>query len=394
MDDTLLTPRGLERRIKKKLLARKQTFAVITVPGFEKVTEKELHKIADGATITCDRGILEFDGPFDLLYRLNLQLRTAGRVLLRVASFRARSYPELYNKLQRIHWELHTGFHPEISFVVSSRSSRLHHTGKIAETAFDAINAVMTRLGLPKQSVAGSPVAVHLRFIDDCCSISMDTTGALLYKRGYRTATGIAPLRETTAAAMLLAARWDRYPVIADPCCGSGSIIIEAVHIASGKPPGDRRKFAFFSWPSFQPQRLNYWRKKAAAEPVPRRFAAGDVDPQALRALRINCKTLNASSRIEIFQRDCREFNSDGTMGSRGLLLSNLPFGKRVGVAGGTEVFFREFGNALKKNCTGWSFGFLVADPLFGKHSGLECTAELEFSNGGIGVRFVTGHIT
>ena len=393
-----LTQRGLERSIKRRLTSKLQTFAVITTPGFEAVTGGEIESVTHPAELRIGHGIIEFEAPFDAVYRLNLHLSTASRILLRLGSFTARSYPELFNKLHRLPWELYTGFHPDIGCIAASRSSRLHHTAVLCKTLADAVTSYLLRLGVRKTYAKTSSHTVYLRLHNDRCTVSMDTTGVLLHKRGYRTTTGGAPLRETAAAALLLAVNWKRYPVIADPCCGSGGIIIEARRLAAGLAPGYQRDFAFTTWPSYRSASWNHFRTVAIRESpgVRLRLFAGDHDERAIAAVGHNCSAMHdpvPAPQPEIRCADCMSFNRDGAYGTNGLLISNLPFGRRIGVDGGMEHFHRTLGASLRKHCGGWSFGFLVADPHFERQSGLGGTTVLAFRNGGLPVRFVTGTV-
>ncbi len=395
MNKELLTIRGLERRIKRRLTSREQTFAVVATPGLEQITCAEIQAIENPSEIRVENGLLEFEAPFDALYRLNLKLRTASRVLLRIGSLTARSYPELFNKLQRISWEIYTGFHPDIAFTATSRQSRLHHTGVIIRTASEAVETYLQKLGVAKNITKNSAHTVYLRFYNDQCTVSMDSTGTLLHKRGYRTDVGGAPLRETTAAALLIASRWERYPVVADPCCGTGAIIAEALRMAKGVDPGSARPFAFHSWPSFSEPHWNHLKNRAQETPAAtsRRFFAGDNSEKAIAAAQRIFTTLAPSIKPVLRCGDSLEFNADGTFGKKGLLISNLPFGKRIGTEEGVRRFYADLGSALRKNCSGWSFGFLVADPHFERHFGVRCKTTLAFSHGGIAVRYCTGSV-
>jgi putative N6-adenine-specific DNA methylase len=390
-----LTTRGLERRIKRRLTSREQTFAVVATPGLERITCAEIQEIENPPEIRVENGLLEFEAPFDAVYRLNLKLRTASRLLMRVGSFTARSYPELFNKLQRISWEIYTGFHPDIAFTATSRQSRLHHTGVITGTASEAVETYLQKLGVVKIIAKNSAHTVHLRLHNDRCTVSMDTTGTLLHKRGYRTDVGGAPLRETAAAALLVASRWERYPVIADPCCGTGAIIAEALRMADGTDAGSARPFAFHSWPSFSEPHWNHLKNRTREAPAAtnRRFFAGDNSEKAVTAAERTFAALTSSLKPVVRCGDCLEFNADDAYGKKGLLISNLPFGKRIGTGEGVRRFYTDLGNALRKNCPGWSFGFLSADPHFERYFGVRCKTTLEFSHGGIAVRYCTGRI-
>jgi len=392
-----LTPRGLERRIKRHLTSSHHSFAAITTPGFESIAMEEIARL-EGVTVNgYESGIVGFSGPFDLLYRANLYLRTVNRIILRIDELTARSYPELYNKFRRIRWDLYVGFSTTVSFVVSSRSSRLHHTDNIARTAFRSCADTMARFGVNLTGSENSDLKFYIRFMGDRCTLSIDTTGVLLYKRGYRQAVGRAPLRETTAAALLIAASWDRYHTIVDFCCGSGSIILEALQMACNRAPGLYRSFPFCSWPSFNAPLWSRMKKEAAAaatENCVSRFVAMDIDGSALDMVRLNCPERDIGSTVLIEQGDCCAFNCTGQYGNSGLVISNLPFGKRVSAGeDGVATFYNKLGHSLKKNCRGWNFGFLVADSKFERLSGLSCSTALTFSNGGIRVRFVTGRV-
>jgi len=396
-NDTVLTERGLARRIKRHLKNSTITFAAVTIPGFEAITKKEIEQLEPGCVTAAFPGIIEFTGSLELLYRVNLHCRTASRILMRISSFTARSYPELYNKLHRIHWELYCGLLPTVNITVSSRTSRLHHTTNIADTVLQSINDYLSTLSQKVAFDAESPISFHVRYHDDTCTISIDSTGVLLYKRGIRVSTGHAPLRESTAAAMLMAADWERFPVIADPCCGSGSIIGEALLMASRTAPGLLRPFSFSSWPSFTP---GIWERMVAAAkvnsrpPPDRRFFAGDSDEKAVQLVRNNTELLACDTILTTACADCFTFNSKGEYGTKGLIISNLPFGKRIKTTDNDlREFHRKLGGWLRTSCRGWHYAFLVADEHFERHTGLHAATTLSFNNGGIHVRLVTGQV-
>jgi putative N6-adenine-specific DNA methylase len=318
---------------------------------------------------------------------------------MRIDEFTARSYPELYNKLRRINWEVYTGFSSSVTFCVSSLRSRLHHTDRIAETAFSALCDHVRPLDVAIETDKNATIRFFIRFLDDKCTISIDSSGSLLYKRGYRQATGRAPLRETTAATLLAAVQWEKYEVIADPCCGTGSIIIEALQRIQQVPPGAARDFAFFSWPSFSKPAWEHLKTRnlvaAAVSVKPHLVYAGDIDPATLDQLKTNCAPFSANERVKIMHADCRTFNKNSEFGHRGLIISNLPYGKRISVEDSDiDEFYGSLGSSLKRYCRGWNFAFLVADPHFERKARLKGDTILEFMNGGIRVRFIMGSIS
>jgi putative N6-adenine-specific DNA methylase len=341
-------------------------------------------------------GGVEFTAPFDAVYFVNLHLRTALRILLRIDTFTACSYPELYNKCRRIRWELYAGFSRNVNFEVTAKKSRLHHAGHVAETVFSAVADSMKTLGVGVKQTEDAPIRFFVRMYDDECTLSIDTSGELLYKRGYHAATAKAPLRESIAAALLMAAGWERYGCIADPLCGSGTFIIEAALMARGMAPGSHRSFAFESWPGFDPKKWDRIKARALASSGsqrPLRLLASDRSEGALRAARANAERAGVAGDISFTKADCRAFNADGTLHPPALVIANLPFGKRIGTLPENTALCREFGRHLVAKCKGWDYAFIVSDPAYIRATGLRVARRLAFTTGGIEVTLVMGTV-
>jgi putative N6-adenine-specific DNA methylase len=390
-----LTPRGLERRIKRYLTSQPCTFFAITVPGFEQILMKEVQALPDVCDAVCTSGGVEFKGPLDTVYFANMQLRTANRVLMRIDSFTARSYPELYNKAKRINWEIYSGFQTDIAFSVSSSSSRLHHTENIENAVFDSMKEVMHSLGVAIKKEKHAAIKYHIRFLDDQCTISIDSSGELLYRRGYRTEVAHAPIRETTASALLLACECYKYPIIADPMCGSGTFLLEAQMITDSISPGLSRSFAFETWPSFMESKYIRLRKNLQEGYIQseRTLIGSDISETAVNAAIVNGQQSGFAERIAFIQKDFFKFNTDSVFGANGLIISNLPYGKRVGESIALHALYKNIGKHLKKYCKGWHYGFVTADKAFPSISGLPVSKEICFVNGGIPVTFFSGEI-
>lgn len=394
--NTQLTPAGLRRRLKRHLLKAPQHFFAATIPGLEPMLEQEVRLLPQVSGVRSVTGGVEFSGPLAMVYHANLKLRTAHRVLLRIDSFAARSYPELYNKAQRRPWELYTGFEKEIAFEAASVSSRLHHTENIAKAVFDGCADHMLQLGVALTPRKEAALRFFVRFANDHCTISADSSGTLLYKRGYRQEPGHAPLRETIAAAMLMNAGWKRFPVIADPLCGSGTIIIEAALCAMNRAAGAGRSFAFLSWPWFRQSIWDRLKREARTEEkaCQVRLYAADISPRAVASAKNNAQRAGVAGSIDLQCRNCFSFNCDGSAGDSGLIIANLPYGKRSFAGGsGQRDFYRQWGGHLKKYCRGWTYGFIVNDRSFLKTAGLPGRLTAQFENGGIPVFFMTGAI-
>ncbi len=392
-----LTPEGLRRRLKRHLLRERQTFFAVTTPGFEKVLQGEVRQLPDAEIIGQVNGGVEFAGPLELMYHAAAGLRTANRLVMRVAAFTARSYPELYNKVKRLPIEWYAGFAAGIGVEASSHVSRLHHTGNIEKAVFEASAARLASLGLDVERDDRAPVRLLVRVNDDLCIISIDASGPLFYKRGYRLDTAHAPLRETTAAALLMLSDWRKFPVIADPLCGSGTLIIEAALLALGVKPGANRTCAFQAWPCFNEGLWNRIRLlPSGSVPLPAlpRLTGSDSSSRAVQAAVANAERAGVTACVSFSTGNCLEFNAAGDLKAPGLVIANLPYGKRVSEEGAApEEWKKRFGSRLRRSCRGWTWAFVTDDPHFAKEAGLRQRSCLPFKNGGLDVYFVTGTI-
>ena len=388
-----LTEQGLARRVKRFFNNATREYLAVTTPGFEEILESELRMLPDVTIKDRFPGGVEFYGPITAMYHANLRLATASRVLMRIDSFVACSLPELYQKSRKIHWEVFSGFHKSLAFQATAASSRLHHTDNIIETVMSGISARMKDLKVPVQKVEDSPITFHIRFVHDRCTISIDTSGELLYKRGYRTDIGHAPLRENITAALLRTMKVEDFPVIADPMCGSGTFLVEAAQALALAAPGKMRHFAFESWPVFNPALFSRIKSNCTEleRMVAARIVGSDVSPSALKAAEQNLVRAGLTSAVRVTEANCLDFNKNSEHGHRGLIISNFPYGKRAFVTQDPLAFCADYGAHLKKVCKGWSFGFLLGDRAHIKALGLRTTKEISFMNGGLDVVFVCG---
>ncbi len=393
-EDNHLSPRGLERRLKRHFLKAEHTFLATTTPGFEKVLAQEIEKLDGVVRTELLKGGVEFTGPLQLVYSSNLKLRTANRILLRIDSFTARSYPELYNKIKRVPWELYLGFAKNFTLHCTSRNSRLHHTENISGSVAESITDNMVKLGVKSTFTDESPLKIHIRFADDVCHLSMDSSGDYLYKRGYRESTAHAPLRETTAASLLMLSGWQNIPVILDPMCGSGTFIIEAAQMSRRMAPGlTRRNFSFQFWPSFNDElwkRVLASAKEQVLQKSSKALLANDISPEAIEATKENSARAGVSESIVVSSNNA--LTIDRPDFETGLLISNLPYGKRVGEKRDLELL-AGLGNHLRSRFSGWRFGFVTSERDFERLSGLEISSVLAFENGGIPVYFFCGKV-
>ncbi|NNE73943.1 MAG: hypothetical protein HKN26_09780 [Acidimicrobiales bacterium] len=365
----------------------RQRIYVVCTPGLERLLEAELR---DLGVRTGRRGYggVEADVTARQLYTVNVWSRLATRVIQRWTSFRAESFAELELAARNIDWDQWRPI-PRASnhgppnrgqatggftFRVSAHKSRLHHTDAIAE-----------RL----QAAAGAPgeQVVLVRFDHDRATLSIDSTGEALYRRGWRGPVAKAPLRPTLAAGLLLAAGAGRASSIVDPMCGSGTIAIEAARLRSGWPPGIDREFAFQRWPSFEPgtwasvqgERRSAEGARDAAVPI----VASDRDAGAVEATRANAEAAGVADLIETRVGSVSELVGPS---ADGLVVTNPPWGKRLSASADRRDLFAALGAAVGRAMPQGRLALLTDDPALAGHTGRKLAPLFEARQGGLPV--------
>ena len=355
----------------------------VCAPGLPPVTAEEVRAL--GLQGRALPGGVEVPGDLPEAMRLNLWLRTASRVLLRLGEpFRATAFPELVRKASVLPWERFVRKGIRVAFRVTCRKSRLYHSGAVAERLHAALEAqVGFPVPLAKAEGDNAPEDAQLflaRFERDVCTVSADTSGVLLHQRGWRGPQAKAPLRETLAAALLLAAGFRGDESFCDPLCGSGTIAIEAALIAMRRAPGAGRKFAFQRWPGFSARQWEHLISDARKQerPLSILIEASDQDARAVAAAKENAARAGAS--MVIVQRRLFQLPADpGT----GLLACNPPYGVRIGAD--VKGMLRELGDAAKGRPR-WRLAMVAGDAAAAGARELGLAAVLRTQNGGIPV--------
>jgi putative N6-adenine-specific DNA methylase len=384
--------KGFRRRIRRFVQAPVHRFAGIVAPGLIEVCRKELAELGFAAD-EVHKGVLEVAGKLADCYRLNLQLRTASRILCRLPTFRAGVIGELSHKVLAFPWEL--WLNPEIPLVLQCRAehSRIHHEGLAGTTILAAIQRRFADQGLQAPTLhapagrsgvqalpelqAPLPHTHHrndsgstghdrtghwkqrllARIERNHCEISLDTSGPHLHQRGYRLRHAGAPLRETLAAAMLLQADWQGDRPLVDGMCGAGTAAIEAAMLARRLPPGLNREFLFSQWPSFQEKTWTYFCRGARERALPRATApilGLDRDAGALEIAMQNAARAGVAESIQWQCTDFFAFNP-GTLGvAGGLVLLDPPYGMRLTASGDVGAFYQRLGTHLRRFYPGW----------------------------------------
>ncbi len=375
----------------------------VTHPGLEPVLASELIRLGLAPGEPVSGGCI-FNASFEQLALANLRLRTATRVLVRVASFRARSFIELERHAKRVDWRRFLGQGVSVHFRVTSKKSKLFHEKGIAERLANSVLAAnpgttmttgRSEADLEERDVS-IPTTIQrfvVRFHYDECTISADTSGPLLHRRGYRQAVAKAPLRETLAAGLLLSSGWDGSTPLIDPMCGSGTIPIEAAMIARRMAPGLARRFAFEQWPGVDTALIAKVRSDVAAVTLaasPVQVIGSDRDAGAVAASRANAMAAGVSLDVEWRQG---AVSALAPPEPPGWIVTNPPYGARVGDRTKLRDLYAQFGNVLRRKCPGWRVAMVSADRLLEGHVGIRWRNIGTTDNGGIPVHFLAGEV-
>ncbi len=318
-----------------------------------------------------------------VLTRANLCLRTAERVLIEAASYKATDFDALFEGAKDVPWELY--FKKEDKLVIER--VRLHRSALAAQTSVQAIvhKAVYDRLGkvfgLTRMPETGKERSLRVYIEDDEVLLGLDTSGDALHRRGYRQASGDAPLKETVAAGVLLLAGWNRRLPLLDPFCGSGTILIEAGLFAQDRAPGLDRSFALEDMPSVSAEDLKAEVEAARGRirtDVDFRIEGSDSNPQALDSARANIRLAGLSDRIELKAGQAE----DAMPGyDAGILICNPPYGERLGTVQEAEALYRSLGSTAAA-FTGWGLGFVTNRRDFGEFFGERSVSMHKIMNG------------
>ena len=335
------------------------------------------------------RGGVTIRGGWPEVWRANLEIRGASRVLARVAEFRALHLAQLDKRARRLAWG--DFLRPDVGFRVeaSCTASRIYHSGAAAQRIERAIRE---ELGAPASRDAA--ICVKARIDDDLCTIAIDTSGDPLHKRGHKRAVNAAPMRETLAWYFLGQCGYDGTECVVDPMCGSGTFVIEAAEIAAGLNPGRSRNFAFEQLATFDQAAWRRLRGTVGYARPAMRFYGSDHDAGAVRMCLANAERAGVAELTE-FQH-CGIDELCAPMQSPGLVIVNPPYGERIGEATQLQSLYGTIGRTLMSRFVGWRVGLVTNDTSLARATGLPFARETApVSHGGLRVTlFVTGVLT
>jgi putative N6-adenine-specific DNA methylase len=336
-----------------------------TAPGLEEVLCAEVRSKGFNSARAVPGGVT-VRGGWPEVWRANLWIRGAGRVLAVLASFRVLHLEELKARARQVPWG--EVLRPDVPFRVEATcaKSRIWHSGAAAERLEAAIREA---LGAPSGPEA--PVLVRVRIEHDQCTLAVDTSGEPLHKRGYKEAVGKAPMRETLASLLLRQCGFDGTEPVVDPMCGSGTFVIEAAEIAARLNPGRARRFAFEELATFDAAQ---WARMRGVEsrrtpPASVRFYGSDRDAGAIAMAQANAERAGVAELVEI--RQCTVSDVVAPEGPPGLVIINPPYGTRLGDAKKLLPLYRALGQTLLTRFPRWRVGLVTSEPALARATGL-----------------------
>ena len=360
--------RALSKRIKRHITGRRRTYFAAVTPGFEDLCCNELAALSlPTETVSMVDGGIEFAGKLVDCYQANLHLRTAGRILLRIDHIKATGFRQLENKTAQIPWELYLPPTGVANLHVTARHCRLYHSDAVGQCISAAIQRRLTDNDMRRKEPDGpeAGLSVFVRGVDDRFTISIDSSGEHLHKRGLKRHRGKAPLRETMAAAALLLAGYKPPEPLIDPMCGTGTFSLEAALMAKNIPPGWFREFAFRHWPSFSPKRWAYMKRQCEALfDSPRRpiIFASDQDASACRRLEACVRHNGLSDTITVSEKNFFDFRPQDLTDGTGMVVINPPYGVRLGSLDESEALLGAIVDKLKHAYQGWKVVLVAPD--------------------------------
>ena len=365
----------------------RHTYFATCAPGVEPMLHAEI-KALRLARHERQVGGVRFDGTHRDAQVANLWLRTAVRILQRVARFQAPDADALYAGVSTVDWSQHLRPDGRLWIDAQIRDSALTHSSFVAQRVKDAIvDALRTSSGVrPVIERENADLRVHLHLFRDRATLSLDTSGESLHRRGWRRSQATAPLSETLAAAVVLASGWNRRAPLIDPFCGGGTLLVEGALIAGNTAPGlFRDRFGFETWPGHDAAAFEALKEEARAQAKPLgklRLVGRDWDPARLEETRAHAAVVGAEGALDVELGKASDFRP--RPGWNATIVTNPPYGGRVGAVDQLTDLYRDFGHQLREHCAGYDLALLCGEPRLVRALELENARTLQVLNGGI----------
>lgn len=367
----------------------KQTFPMVakTFQGLEDVLRDEL--LALGAeNVEIGLRMVNFEGDLEMLYKANLCCRTALRILKPISKFTASNSDELYDMVRDFDWDQYLS--PEKTFAIDStiNGTEFTHSKFVTYRVKDGIvDYFNDKYGQrPSIRLSGADVCLNVHIAGNRVTISLDSSGESLNKRGYRVATTEAPINEVLAAGLILKTGWNGNSDFVDPMCGSGTFLIEAALIAANINPGIYRKhFAFENWSDFDKDLFEeLYNDDSQEREFTHKIYGGDIAQAAIAATRKNIKAAHVEDMIEV---ECKPFAEWENVPTEGFLITNPPYGERIAPAN-IEGLYKSIGITLKNVFKGWSAWIIGHKTEHFNQIGLKPSVKFPVLNGNLECEF------
>lgn len=359
-----------------------------TQQGLEPLLAAEL-KLLGATHITQHNRAVSYQGNLEILYRSNLWLRTALRVMVPIARFKVTGERDLYEELRRINWETYLKVDQTLAVDSIVKSDFFNHSQYVALKTKDAIvDESRDKYGKrPSVDVENPDVRINIHIFKDDCTVSLNSSGDSLHRRGYRADANLAPLNEVTAAALIQLSGWDGKGVFLDPMCGSGTILIEAAMFAKNMAPGLlRKKYGFETWNNFDAALWQTLKDEAykAIQETDNKFIGSDKVFKVTEIARNNVMLAGLDEDIRISNK---QFEEQKPPADGGMVIMNPPYGERLSVAE-INAFYKSIGDKMKKDFQGYKVWILSSNKEAIKHIGLATYKKYTVWNGPLECKF------
>lgn len=361
-----------------------------TARGLEEISAQELKDLGAKNVKTDFTGV-HFEGDKALLYRVNLWARTVFRVLKPIETVRCQNPQQLYHNVQAINWSEYLQPHHAIAINCTGKNQKLNHSHF---TAIQIKNAIVEqqqrKKGIRSDVDTVNPdIIVNAHITENECILSLDSSGESLHRRGYRPAVGLAPLKETLAAALLYLSEWTPNQALFDPFCGSGTILIEGALMGLNIAPGlFRDRFCFQNWLDYDQELwedLVQTAKNSQKKDLPL-IIGSDVDKDIIKQAQNNARLCNLEDKIKFAQQHLVDITPPA---DSGVIICNPPYGKRLEETEALFPLYKLLGDVLKQRFQGWTAYILTGNRELMKKIGLRTSRRLPVNNGGIDCTFL-----
>ncbi|MDX8383355.1 MAG: RNA methyltransferase [Ghiorsea sp.] len=368
-------------------MAKQCKFYAVVLPGLEKIAAAELSSLS-AHDIEIEHGGVNFTGTMQLLYRINLRSRTITRVLMRLRTFRSMTLEGLAYDLQKVAWHVFFDEHTTLDVQVNCHRSRLNHSDDIVEHSIKTIQQCLPKMGTSDQQKHGQ--TLHIRIENNRGTLSLDTSGERLDRRGYRLESGKAPIRETIAAATLQWMSWKPEQTLLNPMCGSGTFAIEAALSAQNVAANSKHDFALLHWASFKEKEYQKTLERCLKmqKTAETSIFASDLNESALQISKNNAQRAEVEQLISISKLDIHQLVKPKTT-APGLLIINPPYGGRIGDEKEVMSLWSDIGNIIRQQFladSAWRTAIICPEQACEKALKLSVKRRLPIAHGGLNV--------